>query len=156
VTEINERISNQLGITAVLSAGQHAYPGMPLMVTRNDPTLGLFNGDIGIVMPDNNAPGRLQAVFLDAGGDEYGVSLGRLPEHQVAHAITVHKAQGSQAAGVVLILPKKLSAVLSRELIYTGITRAGQSLAIWGDREVLASAIGRNAQRATGLATRLN
>ena len=155
VTEINERISNQLGATAVLSAGVQAYPGMPLMVTRNDTALGLFNGDIGIVMPDSNAPGRLQAVFLDAIGDERVVSLSRLPEHQIAYAITVHKAQGSQAAGVVLILPKKLSAVLSRELIYTGTTRAGQSLAIWGDREVLASAIRRSTQRATGLAARL-
>jgi exodeoxyribonuclease V alpha subunit len=69
--------------------------------------------------------------------------------------MTVHKAQGSQARQVVLVLPTQLSPVLSRELIYTGITRAGHSLAIWGDREVLASAISRSAQRATGLAARL-
>ena len=155
VTDINERISNQLGATAVLSAGVHAYPGLPLMVTHNDPALGLFNGDIGIVMPDNKAPGRLQAVFLDASGDERVVSLGRLPEHQVAYAMTVHKSQGSQARQVVLVLPTQLSPVLSRELIYTGITRAQSSLAIWGDREVLASAISRSAQRATGLSARL-
>ena len=155
VTDINERISSQLGAAAVLLAGQYAYPGQPLMVTRNDPALGLFNGDIGIVMPDNNAPGRLQAVFLDAGGDEHGISLGRLPERQIGYAMTVHKSQGSQARQVVLVLPTQLSPVLSRELIYTGITRAEQSLEIWGDREVLASAISRSAQRATGLSARL-
>jgi len=125
------------------------------MVTRNDTALGLFNGDIGVVMPDADSPGRLQAVFLDAGGDERVVSLGRLPEHETAYAMTVHKAQGSQARQVVLVLPTQLSPVLSRELIYTGITRAEQSLEIWAAHEVLAGAIGRSAQRATGLADRL-
>jgi exodeoxyribonuclease V alpha subunit len=69
--------------------------------------------------------------------------------------MTVHKAQGSQARQVVLVLPTQLSPVLSRELIYTGITRAEQSLEIWAAHEVLASAIGRSAQRVTGLADRL-
>jgi exodeoxyribonuclease V alpha subunit len=92
---------------------------------------------------------------MDTAGDEHAVSLGRLPEHETAYAMTVHKSQGSQAARVVLILPKKLSAVLSRELIYTGITRAEQSLEIWAAHEVLAGAIGRSAQRVTGLADRL-
>ncbi|HJP06713.1 MAG TPA: exodeoxyribonuclease V subunit alpha [Arenicellales bacterium] len=155
VTDINQRVSNQLGASAVLSPAVQAYPGMPLMVARNDPALGLFNGDIGIVMPDINTPEHLQAVFLDASGDEHAVSLGRLPEYQAAYAITVHKAQGSQAARVVLILPAQVSRVLSRELIYTGITRARSSLAIWGDREVLTGAIGRSAQRVMGLVERL-
>jgi exodeoxyribonuclease V alpha subunit len=155
VTDLNRRVSVQLGTGGALSPGIPAYPGQPLMVTRNDPALGLFNGDIGVVMPDADSPGRLQAVFMDTAGDEHAVSLGRLPEHETAYAMTVHKSQGSQAARVVLILPKKLSAVLSRELIYTGITRAEQSLEIWAAHEVLAGAIGRSAQRVTGLADRL-
>ncbi|MBT6731420.1 MAG: exodeoxyribonuclease V subunit alpha, partial [Acidiferrobacteraceae bacterium] len=123
VTDLNQRVSVQLGAGGALSPGLPAYPGQPLMVTRNDSALGLFNGDIGVVMPDADSPGRLQAVFLDAGGDERVVSLGRLPEHETAYAMTVHKAQGSQARQVVLVLPTQLSPVLSRELIYTGITR---------------------------------
>ncbi len=155
VTDLNQRVSAQLGVGGALSSGLPAYPGQPLMVTRNDAALGLFNGDIGVVMPDADSPGRLQAVFIDTTGDEHAVSLGRLPEHETAYAMTVHKSQGSQARQVVLVLPTQLSPVLSRELIYTGITRAEQSLAIWAAHEVLAGAIGRSAQRATGLADRL-
>ena len=155
VTDLNQRVSAQLGVGGALSSGLPAYPGQPLMVTRNDAALGLFNGDIGVVMPDADSPGRLQAVFIDTAGDEHAVSLGRLPEHETAYAMTVHKSQGSQARQVVLVLPTQLSPVLSRELIYTGITRAEQSLAIWAAHEVLAGAIGRSAQRATGLADRL-
>ena len=155
VTDLNRRVSVQLGAGGALSPGLPAYPGQPLMVTRNDAALGLFNGDIGVVMPDADSPGRLQAVFIDTAGDEHAVSLGRLPEHETAYAMTVHKAQGSQARQVVLVLPTQLSPVLSRELIYTGITRAEQSLEIWAAHEVLASAIGRSAQRVTGLADRL-
>lgn len=155
VTDLNRRVSVQLGADGALSPGLPAYPGQPLMVTRNDAALGLFNGDIGVVMPDADSPGRLQAVFIDTAGDEHAVSLGRLPEHETAYAMTVHKAQGSQARQVVLVLPTQLSPVLSRELIYTGITRAEQSLEIWAAHEVLASAIGRSAQRVTGLADRL-
>jgi exodeoxyribonuclease V alpha subunit len=155
VTDLNRRVSVQLGASGALSLGLPAYPGQPLMVTRNDTALGLFNGDIGVVMPDADSPGRLQAVFIDTAGDEHAVSLGRLPEHETAYAMTVHKAQGSQARQVVLVLPTQLSPVLSRELIYTGITRAEQSLEIWAAHEVLAGAIGRSAQRVTGLADRL-
>ena len=155
VTDLNRRVSVQLGADGALSPGLPAYPGQPLMVTRNDTALGLFNGDIGVVMPDADSPGRLQAVFIDTAGDEHAVSLGRLPEHETAYAMTVHKAQGSQARQVVLVLPTQLSPVLSRELIYTGITRAEQSLEIWAAHEVLAGAIGRSAQRVTGLADRL-
>ena len=155
VTDLNQRVSAQLGTGGALSPGLPAYPGQPLMVTRNDSALGLFNGDVGVVMPDADSPGRLQAVFIDTAGDEHAVSLGRLPEHETAYAMTVHKAQGSQARQVVLVLPTQLSPVLSRELIYTGITRAEQSLEIWAAHEVLAGAIGRSAQRVTGLADRL-
>ncbi|MBT3264821.1 MAG: exodeoxyribonuclease V subunit alpha, partial [Acidiferrobacteraceae bacterium] len=117
VTDLNRRVSVQLGAGGALSPGLPAYPGQPLMVTRNDSALGLFNGDVGVVMPDADSPGRLQAVFIDTAGDEHAVSLGRLPEHETAYAMTVHKAQGSQARQVVLVLPTQLSPVLSRELI---------------------------------------
>ncbi|HCX87825.1 MAG TPA: exodeoxyribonuclease V subunit alpha [Gammaproteobacteria bacterium] len=155
VTDINARIRSRLGGGAAQSRGAQVYPGMPLMVMRNDPVLGLYNGDIGIVVADAEAPGRLQAVFQNTHGEVHAVSLSRLPEYQPAYAFTVHKAQGSQAPAVTLILPEKVSAILSRELVYTGVTRAGRSLEIWGSQEVLAAAIARSARRPTGLADRL-
>jgi len=128
---------------------------MPLMVMRNDPVLGLYNGDVGIVVPDRETPGRLQAVFQDTQGEIRAISLGRLPEHAPAYAFTVPKAQGSQAPAVTLILPENVSPILSRELVYTAVTRAEHSLEIWGSQEVLTAAIHRSARRPTGLADRL-
>ena len=155
VIDINARIRSRLRGGATQSWAEQVCPGMPLMVMRNDPVLGLYNGDIGIVIPDADAPGRLQAVFQNTHGETHAVSLARLPEYEPAYAFTVHKAQGSQAPAVTLILPEKVSAILSRELVYTGVTRAGRSLEIWGSQEVLAAAIHRSARRPTGLADRL-
>ena len=126
-----------------------------MIMMRNDPVLGLYNGDIGIVVRDPETPGRLQTVFQDAKGEVRAISLGRLPEHEPAFAFTVHKAQGSQSSSVTLILPEKASPILSRELVYTGVTRAQDSLQVWGSREVLSAAIERSARRPTGLAERL-
>jgi len=155
VTDINARIQSRLGGRAKASSDDPVFPGMPLMVMRNDPVLGLYNGDVGIVVPDRETPGRLQAVFQDTQGEIRAISLGRLPEHAPAYAFTVHKAQGSQAPAVTLILPENVSPILSRELVYTAVTRAEHSLEIWGSQEVLTAAIHRSARRPTGLADRL-
>ena len=155
VSDINARIQGSLHSAPRSSSDGSAFPGMPLIVMRNDPVLGLYNGDIGIVVRDPETPGRLQAVFQDARGEVRAISLGRLPEHQPAFAFTVHKAQGSQSSAVTLILPEKASPILSRELVYTGVTRAQDSLQVWGSREVLSAAIERSARRPTGLAERL-
>ena len=155
VIDINARIRSRLRGGATQSWAEQVCPGMPLMVRRNDPVLGLYNGDIGIVIPDADAPGCLQAVFQNTHGETHAVSLARLPEYAPAYAFTVHKAQGSQAPAVTLILPEKVSAILSRERVYTGVTRAGRSLEIWGSQEVLAAAIHRSARRPTGRAERL-
>ena len=155
VSDINGRIQSSLRGSARASSDGQILPGMPLMVMRNDPVLGLYNGDVGIVVPDRETPGRLQAVFQDTQGEIRAISLGRLPEHAPAFAFTVHKAQGSQAPAITLILPENVSPILSRELVYTGVTRAEQSLEIWGSREVLAAAMARSARRPTGLADRL-
>lgn len=131
-----------------------AFPGMPVMLTRNDPGLGLFNGDIGIVVSGTTSSG-LQAVFPGLDGKVMRYSLNRLPEYDPAYAITTHKAQGSQARRVFFILPAKNSRVLSKELIYTGITRARESVEIWGDPEVLISAATKSAARPTGLSEQM-
>ena len=155
VIDINARIRSRLRGGAAQSRSGQVCSGMPLMVMRNDSVLGLYNGDIGIVIPDADVPGRLQAVFQNTHGEIHAVSLSRLPEYEPAYAFTVHKAQGSQAPAVILILPETLSPILSRELVYTGVTRAEQSLEIWGSQEVLSAAIHRSARRPTGLAERL-
>ncbi|MDO8939039.1 MAG: exodeoxyribonuclease V subunit alpha [Methylicorpusculum sp.] len=100
------------------------YEGRPVMVTRNDYNLGLMNGDIGITLYDFN--GKLRVAFPDT-GDEMAIrwiSPMRLPDVETAFAMTVHKSQGSEFNHVALILPETLSPVLTRELVYTGITRA--------------------------------
>ncbi|WP_150049720.1 exodeoxyribonuclease V subunit alpha [Methylomonas rhizoryzae] len=99
------------------------YPGRPVMISRNDYNLGLMNGDIGIALPA--ADGRLRIAFPTDGGESMRwISPLRLPAVETAFAMTVHKSQGSEFEHVALLLPDAMSPVLSRELVYTAITRA--------------------------------
>ena len=153
MVEINRKIMAVLA-PGPMASEDDAYPGMPLMVTRNDPGLDLFNGDIGIVIRDGHSS-SLHAVFPRAEGGVHSVSMRRLPEYQPAYAFTVHKAQGSQAQKVFFVLPETDSRVLTRELVYTGITRARTTVEVWGAREVLVPAVEKTAARPTGLVERL-
>ena len=98
------------------------YPGRPVMVLRNDYVLKLFNGDVGIVLPD--ASDTLMVYFPDSDGSFRAVAPLRLPEHETAFATTVHKAQGSEFDRVLLMLPAKPNRVVTRELLYTAVTRS--------------------------------
>lgn len=125
------------------------YAGRPVMIVRNDYNLKLFNGDIGVLRP--NAAGELRAYF--AGPDQAlrEVMPLRLPEHETAFALTVHKSQGSEFERVLLILPGEDSPVLSRELIYTGLTRASRAVELWSNPEILTAAVRRQIRRRSGL-----
>jgi exodeoxyribonuclease V alpha subunit len=127
--------------------------GKPLLVSRNDYQAQLFNGDIGVVLPDPNdtGQGQLWAWFIGTNGQARRVSLGRLPEHELAYAMTVHKAQGSQFEDVLFVLPDRDSPVLTRELIYTAATRASGRVEIWFSDEILMAAIQRKARCHSGL-----
>ena len=128
------------------------FPGRLLLITENSYRHGLFNGDVGVCLPD--ADGALLAWF--PGGD--GVRAfhpAALPAHESAFAMTVHKAQGSEFDEVWLQLPRTDSRVLSRELVYTGLTRARSVLHVAGSAEVIAAALGRHAGRVSGLGWRL-
>jgi len=103
------------------------YEGRPVMITRNDYHLRLFNGDVGITLPDPEAGNGLRVFFPDADGLPRKVHPLRLPEHETVYAMTVHKSQGSEFDNVLLLLPDRDSPVLTRELIYTGVTRAIRS-----------------------------
>ncbi len=122
------------------------------MVTGNNYELGLFNGDIGVVMESDGT----QVVWFEnpEGGLRHLSSL-RLPPSDAAFALTVHKSQGSEFDRVLLILPDHLSDVLSRELLYTAITRARCYIEIWGTEEVFRQTVERRTLRTSGLGERL-
>lgn len=128
------------------------YAGRPVMVTRNDYAMGLFNGDIGIALP--TAQG-LRLVFRQAGGGYRWVSPATLPQHETAFAMTVHKSQGSEFAEAAVVLPAQASRVLTRELVYTAVTRARERVILYAASAVLAQAIVARTERDSGLAARL-
>ena len=139
------------------------YPGRPVMVLRNDPLLKLFNGDIGIALPaasgagghDAGSTNELMVWFPEAGGGFRAVAPVRLPAHQTAYAMTVHKAQGSEFNDVLVLLPGQRSRVVTRELLYTAVTRARERVAIASSAEVLKAAITASTVRHGGLLSRL-
>ena len=129
------------------------YPGRPVMVLRNDPVLALFNGDIGLVLPD--AQGVLQVYFPAEGGGCRAIAPARLPDHETAFAMTVHKSQGSEFDEILLVLPAEKNRILTRELLYTAVTRARHRLVIAADATVLATTVETATQRVSGLAARV-
>ncbi len=127
------------------------YPGRPVLITRNDYTLRLFNGDMGIVLPDPSVNNELRVFFPATDGTVKKFHPFRLPEHETVYAMTVHKSQGSEFDKVLLILPDRESPVLTRELIYTSITRAKKSVEIWGNENIFRTAVSRYIERTSGL-----
>ncbi|MDD5001577.1 MAG: ATP-binding domain-containing protein, partial [Thiomonas arsenitoxydans] len=129
------------------------YAGRPVMVTRNDHDLGVLNGDVGIALPTGTQ--GLRVVFLQ-GQSLRSVSISRLADVQTAFAMTVHQSQGSEFDHTVLVLPER-HAGLSRELIYTGITRARRFFTLaCADMQTLHEGIQRVTQRASGLLSRID
>ncbi len=128
--------------------GRDWYVGRPLIVTENDYGLQLFNGDTGVVMegPD----GRLVAAF-ERGGAIAQVSPTRLAAVDSVYAMTVHKSQGSQFGAVAFLLPSLDSRVLTRELLYTAVTRARERLIVVGPELSIRAAVERPITRASGL-----
>lgn len=128
---------------------QRWYAGRPILITRNDRTLGLFNGDIGITLLDENQ--QLKVFFPLANGELLAVQPSRLPLHETVWAMTVHKSQGSEFTHTALILPAQYSPILTRELVYTAITRARQRLTLYSDPQIFYRATASRTQRRSGL-----
>ena len=145
---VEEILAEELpGLTEQMRFG--SYTGKPLMVTANNYVLKLFNGDTGVFWTCEGAP---QAVhFPDESGTIRAIARERLPVHETAYAMTVHKSQGSEFEHVILVLPEKPGPVLTRELLYTGLTRARKSVRILGDESVVRAAVETQAQRFSGL-----
>ncbi len=129
-------------------------PHLPVMVTGNNYELGLFNGDTAVLLNDP-ASGSLAAFFPDPDGGLRRLSPLRLPPFDPAFALTVHKSQGSEFERVLLVLPGLQSELLSRELLYTAVTRGRKRVEIWGTEEVFRHAVARRTERCSGLRDRL-
>lgn len=134
--------------------GSRWYNGRPVMITRNDSALGLFNGDTGITLRDSE--GQLKVYFPLPDGSIKAVQPSRLPVHETAWAMTVHKSQGSEFDHTALVMPAQFSPVLTRELVYTAITRARQRLTLYSDPAVFHRAVQLQTQRRSGLVDRLS
>lgn len=135
--------------------GSPWYSGRPVMVTRNNPALDLFNGDVGLVVPGTVA-GLKDLALPVAAGDPRRRSVSQLEDTETVHALTIHKSQGSEYRHAIVVLPEKRSRILTRELLYTGVTRASDRVTVVGSREVIEAAIRTPIRRATGLADRLS
>jgi len=126
------------------------YHGRPIMITRNDYHLNLFNGDVGIALTDSK-DSELRIFFPDEETGFRTFHPSRIGEHETVFAMTVHKSQGSEFDNILLLLPDRESPVLTRELIYTAITRARQQVVIWGDESVFQLAAQKKVTRISGL-----
>lgn len=129
------------------------FPGRPVLIVRNDPALGLANGDIGLTLAD--ADGRLAVHFPGPEGSFLALSTAGLPPHETAFAMTIHKAQGSEFDRVLVLLPAQPGRGLTREGLYTAITRARRAVMISAGPEALANAIRTPTRRVSGLRDRL-
>lgn len=165
VEGLNDLIARQLMTQGLIPKTEGWYPGRPVLITGNDYNLGLMNGDIGITFSlprGQDKSGRPEDVLRvafpasDGSGDIRWISPSRLQQLETVYAMTVHKSQGSEFNHACLVLPDRLSPVMTRELVYTGITRARNWFSlIAGDESVLLESVAQQVVRASGLAERL-
>ena len=147
--QLNQAIEQQLTAVGLTDGTSSWYPGRPVMIRRNDYNLRLYNGDIGIFLKDE--AGQLRVCFPDADGQYRWITPSRLPLLEPAYAMTVHKSQGSEFDQVLLVLPEKDTPLLTRELLYTAVTRAKVRFAVSGSGAILEQAVARRLQRPSGL-----
>lgn len=151
VKALNAVVEKILADRSLIKPSTPWYHGRPIMITRNDYNLKLFNGDVGIAFLDPGNPVNLQAYFPGPDGSMRLFPPVYLPEVETVYAMTVHKSQGSEFDEMVLILPDQASPVLTRELIYTAITRVRKKVWVWGSEDVFRSAVDRFIKRTSGL-----
>lgn len=152
VSGLNERIELAMQQKRKIHRLPHSrwYEGRPVMIARNDSALGLFNGDIGVALDRGQG---LRVWFAMPDGSIKSVQPSRLPEHETTWAMTVHKSQGSEFDHAALVLPTQRTPVVTRELVYTAVTRARRRLSLYADERILGSAIATRTERRSGLST---
>ena len=149
VVNLNRFIISELAKRKLLKRSvEGRYYPVPILIRQNDYQLRLFNGDSGF-LTYNSESGHQVHFIID--NKIRTMQLERLPDHEISFAMTVHKSQGSEFDAVVLVLPEHLSHVLTRELIYTAITRSKTQFDVFGDETTFKEALGRTIQRTSGL-----
>jgi exodeoxyribonuclease V alpha subunit len=147
-----ERALDEAGLFGSSGSRKRWYRGRPLLITQNDYALGLFNGDLGVVV---DSPEGARAFFVTAAGPRM-LSPSRLPPHETVFATSIHKSQGSEFDEVAVVLPGARSPLLTRELLYTAVTRARHGLVVHASEASIRQAVSRCIQRATGLTDALS
>ncbi|WMY97131.1 MAG: exodeoxyribonuclease V subunit alpha [Arsenophonus sp.] len=148
-----EEILDRLGIIKLLNNTLKNYEGRPIIITENNPSLDLFNGDFGIILRDNTED--LKVYFQLPNGLIKKISPNRLSHYETAFFMTVHKSQGSEFEHVVLVLPPDFVSIVNKQLIYTAITRAKKRITIYADKNVFINSIMIANKRCSGLTERL-
>jgi len=151
VEMVNAQVEALLAEAGLLRLDGPTYAGRPVMVTRNDYPLELFNGDVGLVYESPEPSARKLVYFQGGEGRLRCLSPSRLPPHETVFAMSIHKSQGSEFDEVAVLLPEQVSPVVSRELLYTAVTRARQRVTVCASRAVVEQAVARRIERASGL-----
>lgn len=151
VSDINFQVEQKLFGQKLINLSGLWYSGRPVIVTQNNSALHLYNGDIGLCMPDKDQGGRLIVFFQRADGSVKKYLPGRLPHCQTVYAMTIHKSQGSEFEEVLIVLPESINPVLTKELLYTAITRARKTVKLVADEAVFAATVRQKVERVTGL-----
>lgn len=153
VDSLNTLIIEKLTRSKLIDSSEE-FHGKPIMITQNDYELDLFNGDIGLMWRDKSNQ-QLRAYFRSIDGQIRSVPIRHLPQHETAFAMTIHKSQGSEFTKLLLVLPDKENPIVTKELIYTGITRAKKHIHITGNKAQFIKASQKTVQRSSGLAKKL-
>jgi len=151
VADINYRVEQKLAEHKRINLSGLWYPGRPVMVTQNNPSLNLYNGDIGICMPDSLSAGKLMVYFQRPDGSVKKYLPARVPPCETVFAMTIHKSQGSEFEEVLIVLPEAINPVLTKELLYTAITRAKKTIKVVAGEAVFTETVRQKIERITGL-----
>ena len=155
VEGINSLIETCLADEGIIKPDKQWYHGRPVMVMTNDYGLKLFNGDVGIALNDPESEIGLSVYFPSVNGAPRSYSPYRLPAHETVYAMTVHKSQGSEFERILLIMPPFSNQILTREIMYTGLTRARSSVELWCTDEIFTAACEKRIERRSGLRSAL-
>ncbi|MGR9117011.1 MAG: exodeoxyribonuclease V subunit alpha [Gammaproteobacteria bacterium] len=155
VSDINFLVEQKLASMNLITLSGSWYAGRPVMVTQNNAGLHLYNGDIGLCLPDAEQGGKLMVFFQRPDGSVKKYLPARVPHCQTVFAMTIHKSQGSEFEEVLIVLPEQYNPVLTKELLYTAITRAKQTVKLAASEAVFTETVQRKIQRFGGLADKL-
>lgn len=149
VSDLNYRLEKALQSEKLINLASNWYVGRPVMITQNNATLQLYNGDIGVCLHDEH--GEIKVFFPRPDGSFQGFSPARLPHCETVFAMTIHKSQGSEFEEICVCLPESVQPILTKELLYTAITRAKKRIKLVANEKIFATTVQASVNRITGL-----